>query len=64
MQMPDVSHTIRDAERDVTYIVLAYRKLSRAELVQAVRVFSAARKRAPKRGSTIRIVTTFGSEDG
>lgn len=62
VQMPDVRNTIRDEKNDITYDVLAYRKLNYAELVQAVRVYDTTRTRKTKlqNGMTVTIVSTIG----
>lgn len=59
-QPPTVASTIRDAERNVTYTVMAYRALTRPELVQCVRMHMARQRKKPKKGSRITIITTFG----
>lgn len=61
MKMPDVRNVIRDEEGDITYVVMAYRKLSRPELVQAVRVFRTQHRKKIKPGTTITIQTLHGA---
>lgn len=63
MEMPNIPHPIRDAERDVTYVVMAYRALSRAEVVQMVRLHQASSRKKAKKGSRITIITTIGSQN-
>lgn len=63
MEMPNIPHPIRDAERQVVYVVMAYRKLSRAEVVQMVRVHSAQSRRKPKKGSKVTIITSIGANE-
>lgn len=64
MEQPKVSNPIRDEERDITYNVVAYRKLSQEETVLAVRHYLAGKKsKKPKKGSTITILTIIGYND-
>lgn len=67
MEQPNVWSEIRDAEKGITYQVLAYRALSREELVQAVQFHHASirlkPKLKPKRGDTVRIETIMGYRD-
>ena len=60
MELPNIPHTIRDPERDVTYVVMAYRKLAREEVVQMVRLHQSQKRTKPKRKSRIVIHSTFG----
>mgnify|MGYP000957780634 CR=1 FL=1 len=64
MEMPSVENTIKDAERGVTYVVMAYRTLTRAEVLSAVGSFLGQKKRKPKRGSVVRIITILGFDGG
>lgn len=61
---PDVVSTIHDQTRGITYRVLAYRPLSHAELVSAIRTFH-GQKRKPKLkpGQTVTIVTIIGHDE-
>ncbi len=64
MEQPRVSNTIRDEENGVTYDVVAYRKLSREEIVHAIRHYRASKKaKKPKKGTTVTIVTIIGYDD-
>ena len=63
MQLPHVRNTARDEQSDVTYHVMAYRKLSESELVHAVRYYQARNRRKPKRGSAVTIVSLIGSDE-
>jgi hypothetical protein len=61
---PNVVTTVRDPEHEVTYHIYAYRKLTRAEAVGAVRYFLSQQKRKPRRprrNTTIRIETILGA---
>lgn len=64
MKAPDVRNPINDSEADITYNVMAYRKLSRAEIVQAVSFYTAQRGRKKlKRGTTVTILTIIGANE-
>ncbi len=61
MEQPQVSNPIRDKEKGVTYNVIAYRKLSREEVVLAIRHYHAQKKqKKPKKGTTVTILTIIG----
>lgn len=61
MELPRVSNVIRDEEKDITYDVVAYRKLSREEIVFGIRNYLAQKKsKKPKRGTKVTIVTIIG----
>lgn len=61
MQMPDVKHSIRDPEADITFHVLAYRQLSDEEVMRCIRVYLQNRRKTPKlkRGMEITISTVI-----
>ena len=61
MELPGIAHPARDAVRNVTYNVLAYRQLSQQELLRTVRVFCATHK--VKKNRVYQIVTTIGLRD-
>jgi hypothetical protein len=64
MKGPDVSNVIKDPEADVTYNVLAYRKLSRAEMVQSIRFYAMQRgKKKLSRGSAVTIISVIGASE-
>lgn len=63
MEMPKVSHTYKDTKNDLTYVVMAYRKLTEDEFVRAVVYFRSQQKRKPKRGSQFVIMTMIGARD-
>jgi hypothetical protein len=66
MLPPNIWSTIRDEDRNVTYRVLAYRSLSREELVLQVRQYHAQlarRRRKPPRNQTVQIHTIIGATD-
>ena len=61
MEKPSVRTTVNDPGSGVTWDVLAYRKLTPAEMAAAIRTHLARRKGPkPKRGSSITIVTLVG----
>lgn len=63
MERPTVKSTIKDAEKNITYVVLAYRKLTREEMVSSVRHFWAQKKRPKvKPGETVIIETIYGHD--
>jgi len=61
MQPPNVKHLLIDDKNGVRYRVLAYRKLTREEVLMAVRHYKSQRKgKKPKKGTIITIVTVIG----
>jgi hypothetical protein len=62
MESPNVLNVLVDEARKIRYEVVAYRTLSQAELVQAVRVGLSMTKRKPKKNSTIRFITMLGMD--
>jgi hypothetical protein len=64
MDQPTVINTLIDNEKNITYEVFAYRKLTREELVLAVRHFYAQKKKPRvKPGQTIKIITIIGHNE-
>ena len=63
MQQPHVRNTARDETNDVTYHVMAFRKLTESELVNAVRYYRARNRRKPKRGSSVTIISIIGFDE-
>jgi len=64
MEPPSVSNSIRDEKNGITYNVVAYRKLSREEIVLAIKHHRASKKtKKPKKGTTVTIVTIIGYKD-
>jgi hypothetical protein len=63
MDMPDIKHTVRDEENQITYHVMAYRQMSQSEVLFAVRYHASTLKRKPKRGTTFTILTVIGACD-
>jgi hypothetical protein len=62
MDPPKVNNQAYDSERDITYEVYAYRKLSEQELIHAVAVFVRSQKGKPKRGTRYQIMTMIGAD--
>lgn len=66
MEMPNVVSEIKDPAKGITYRVIAYRKLTRPELVLQVQQYNAqpARLRAKaKPGQIVEIRTIIGHDD-
>lgn len=64
MQPPNVRNVMLDKERGVRYEILAYRKLTQAEMLEAVaslwRQLRKKRLKLPKKGDTFVIQTIIG----
>ncbi len=60
MKGPHIKHTLLDDKRGVEYVVMAYRKLNRSEILAAVRLYLSQRKRKPKQGEKVTILSTIG----
>jgi hypothetical protein len=65
MELPNVTTVVLDEANDIRYEVVAYRELSKAEALTAVRTFHSMKKRPKKlkRGTRIRIVSIIGARD-
>lgn len=65
MEAPNIKSTLNDKKNAVTYHVLAYRKLSAEEILNAVRAFKRTKqgKKRAKKGSVITIMTIIGYND-
>jgi hypothetical protein len=64
MDVPHVRNIYEDTRHGVTYRVVAYRTLSRVEMLSAVREYLAHRNgRMPRAGQEITIVTLLGRND-
>lgn len=59
METPNIRSTMADRRQSITYHVMAYRPLSRSELMLAVRQYLSHHRR-PKRGTTVVIVSIVG----
>ena len=62
METPNVISTIVDKEKNIRFDIIAYRKLTRTEMIQAVSEFYSQKKKPKKlkSGSIIKIVTIIG----
>ncbi len=65
MEMPNVRSTLIDSESNVTYHVMAYRSLTREEMVLSVRQYWAQKKRSRKikPGTEITIISIIGHNE-
>ncbi len=59
MRAPNVVSLLDDAESGVVYRVLAYRELTRAELVREVQRALRIREEAPRRGAFLTLRTSI-----
>jgi hypothetical protein len=68
MLAPDIRNTIVDKPNKVTYHILAYRRLTTAEMVQSVQMFLSQpkqrRRKTPLRNKVITILTIHGAAPG
>jgi hypothetical protein len=66
MKKPDIRSTLRDEEHNMTYHVLAFRKLNELEMVETVKMYLAQpkirRRRTPERNKTVTTHALMGSE--
>lgn len=56
---PDVHNLMEDAPRHVTWDIVAFRRLTKSEMMGAIRFWYASEKRNPAHGERITIVTTM-----
>ncbi|AGX88285.1 hypothetical protein Cenrod_2218 [Candidatus Symbiobacter mobilis CR] len=62
MEAPTISNIIKSPEKNITYNILAYKTLSRQEIVSAVQNFNSQNKRKRiEPGTIITILTTIGA---
>ena len=60
MRPPDIENIMKDPQRQVTYRIMAYRRLSRAEMIGTIQAHVATNKgRHPKPGTLVTILTAF-----
>ncbi len=63
--MPNICNTLRDDANNMTYQVMAYRTLSREEVLLSVRHFLSQprvrRREKPLQNQTIKILTIYGA---
>lgn len=60
MEMPTVRNVVKDEERKNTYIFMAYRAMTREEMLMGVRLLWQQRKK-PKKGATLTVITMHGA---
>lgn len=65
MDLPSQRFTLTDRTTGVTFIVLGYRTPTGAEAVFAARSYlqNLGRKKKPKKGATVTVVTLIGLQD-
>ena len=64
MQMPNISNVAKDEGNNITINVLAYRKLSEAELIRSIRYFRSTKQgRRLKKNTNYTIVSIIGVND-
>lgn len=63
MEFPTVETTKLDRTTGVTYTVLAYRRVTDQEFLEAMAAYLARRKTKPKRGQHIKVLTIIGAGD-
>lgn len=63
MEMPNVVTEAHDEAKNIRYEVVAYRKLSREEVIFAIRHALSGMKKKPKKNSTCRLVTIIGHDE-
>ena len=63
MEMPTVVNELNDPANGVTYRVMAYRPLSKQELMQSAALYLRQKKgKKPKRGSLVTIISIIGAD--
>ena len=66
MKKPDILSILHDAEHNMTYHVLAYRKLSELEMVQTVKLYltqpKILKRKTHERNKTVTTRSLMGSE--
>lgn len=62
MDKPAVENVLNDRERNVRFVFLAYRVMTREEKVERYRLWASTNPQ-PKRGSTVIIQTSVGIDD-
>lgn len=60
--LPSVRNSLIDPNSGVTYHVMAYREITREELIFSVRTYLASKgRKKPKKGTEVTIVTIIGA---
>lgn len=63
MKQPSVRTSMTDPRAGITYHVIAYRTLTRAEIIGCIRAYLGQKRRfKPRRGQEITIVTIIGHD--
>lgn len=66
MDPPSIKHTVRDRVNNVTYHVMAYRPLTKAEVMQGVSLYLSQpeqrRRKKPVRDKVITILSLIGCD--
>ncbi len=66
MNKPGIRSTLRDEEHNMTYHVVAYRKLSELEMIATVKMYLAQprilRRKIRERNKTVTTLSLLGSE--
>lgn len=61
MELPSIVNTLVDKQRNITYEIVAYRKLTREELILAVRNFHSQKKKLKvKPNKKYKIMSSIG----
>lgn len=60
MELPNIRTVLMDTAKKIRYEVVAFRALTQAELVGAVRYFLSTQRKKPTRNSCVQIVTIIG----
>lgn len=65
MNLPTIEHRIHQPETGGDYVVVAYRPLTRGEIVDQINLFRRQNPKVkrPARGETVVIVTSIGTAD-
>jgi hypothetical protein len=58
---PDVVNILKQPKGNLTYRILAYRPLTKAEMIKIVDEYHAREGKKPASGKTVTIMTTHGS---
>lgn len=67
MELPTIQTTARDERMNITFQIMAYRALTKSEVLQTVANFAAEQRRRRKKvqpNRVFRILTLFGAEPG
>jgi hypothetical protein len=66
VKKPDIRSTLRDEEHNMTYHVVAYRKLNELEMIETIKMYLAQpkvlRRKSPERNKTVTTHALLGSE--